>query len=339
MTQKLIQWLEDILFLNRKTVLAVFLLITVCLGWSATNLKIDAGFQKLLPLKHEYMQTFMQYRDEFGGANRILVALVARDGNIFTPEFFQVLKQATDEVFFIPGVDRSRVQSLFTPNVRFTEVVEDGISGGNVIPSDFDMSEQSLSQVRENIHKAGIIGRLVSNDLSGAMISAQLLEINPDTGEKLDYVEVARQLEDKLRSQYGGAIKDVHISFHIIGFAKIIGDITDGAKRISIFFIITIVITTLLVIYYSQSIKAALIPVSCSLIAVIWQLGLLPLLGYGIDPMSILVPFLIFAIGVSHGVQMISAIRIGIYEGLECHEACRNGFRSLFIPGIGCINK
>ena len=38
----------------------------------------------------------------------------------------------------------------------------------------------------------------------------------------------------------------------------------------------------------------------------IWQLGILSLLGYGIDPMNILTPFLIFAIGVSHGVQMIS---------------------------------
>ena len=37
---------------------------------------------------------------------------------------------------------------------------------------------------------------------------------------------------------------------------------------------------------------------------VLWLLGTLPLLGFGIDPLSILVPFLIFSIGVSHAVQM-----------------------------------
>ena len=51
----------------------------------------------------------------FGGANRVLVALTVREGDIFTPEFFKELKLATDEVTFLPAVDRPQVQSLFTP--------------------------------------------------------------------------------------------------------------------------------------------------------------------------------------------------------------------------------
>ena len=112
--------------------------------WSASRLHIDAGFTKLLPLKHPYMPTFLKHQQEFGGANRVLVALVAKDGNMFTPEFFDALKGATDEVFFLPGVDRARVQSLFTPNVRYTEVVEDGIAAGNVIPDDFPTTPEGL---------------------------------------------------------------------------------------------------------------------------------------------------------------------------------------------------
>jgi predicted RND superfamily exporter protein len=49
------------------------------------------------------------------------------------------------------------------------------------------------------------------------------------------------------------------------------------------------------------------LPLACSLVAVVWQMGILSLLGYSLDPMNILTPFLIFAIGVSHGVQKISA--------------------------------
>ena len=122
-------FLERLVFANRRLVVALFLAITAFMAYQATHLRIDAGFAKLLPLKHEYMQTYMKHRDEFGGANRVLIALRARDGDIFTPDFFEMLRAATDDVFFIPGVDRTRVSSLFTPNVRFTEVVEDGISG------------------------------------------------------------------------------------------------------------------------------------------------------------------------------------------------------------------
>jgi uncharacterized protein len=300
--------------------------------WSLAHLKVDAGFSKMLPLQHDYMKTFVKYRDEFGGANRILVALTVKDGDIFTKEYFQMLKKATDEVFFIPGVDRSQVKSLFTPNVRFTEVVEDGITGGNVIPDDFTGSASDLLRVEENIVKAGILGRLVANDFSGALISAQLLEVDPNTGKKLDYVKVADQLENNLRNNNFQI--DVNVDYHIIGFAKVIGDITEGAERTLLFFAISFLITSLLVYYYSQSFSFALVPVGCSVIAVIWQLGLLPILGYGIDPMSILVPFLIFAIGVSHGVQMISAIRVEMYFGRSGIDAAKNSFRKLFVPGM-----
>ena len=325
--------LENVLFGYRGPIVTLFFTVTLFMFCSALQLRVDAGFSKLLPLHHEYMKTFIEYREEFGGANRILVALIARNGNMFTPGFFNALKMATDEVFFIPGIDRAQVHSLFTPNVRFTEVVEDGISGGNVIPDDFQPTPAGLSRVRENIIKAGILGRLVANDFSGALISAQLLEFNPATGEPLDYVAVANQLEERIRKKYGGDNVDLAIDYHIIGFAKVIGDITDGAKRVVLFFGITFLITTLLVVYYAQSFRIALIPVGCSLVAVIWQLGLLPLLGFGIDPMSILVPFLIFAIGVSHGVQMISSLRMEVFAGSDCETACRKTFRRLLVPG------
>ncbi len=322
--------IEQLLFSQRKSVIGLFIAITIFMAWSASALKVDAGFNKLLPLQHEYMQTFVEYNKEFGGANRILVALIAKEGDIFTPAFFDVLKRATDEVFFIPGVDRSRVMSLYTPNVRYTEVVEDGIAGGNVIPDDFQATQEDLARVRDNIIKAGIVGKLVANDFSGALISAQLLEVDPETGDKLDYQEVSRKLEQTLRQN---GIND-GIDVHIIGFAKVIGDITEGAGQVIKFFLITLVITSLLVIFYAQSVKFAALPLLSSLVAVVWQIGVLPLLGYGIDPMSILVPFLVFAIGVSHGVQMLSAVRAECYLGADTMQAARAAFRRLFIPGM-----
>jgi len=93
------------------------------------------------------------------------------------------------------------------------------------------------------------------------------------------------------------------------------------------------VITSLLVFLYTRSWILTLIPLSCSLIAVIWQLGLLPILGYGIDPMGLLVPFLIFAIGVSHAVQMITANTAEVRAGADRLEAAKASFRQLLIPG------
>jgi len=287
---------------NRYGIVALFLVITIGMMFSMSHLRIETGFKKQLPLKHEYMQTFLQYEKDFGGANRILVALVARDGNMFTPEFFEAFEDITDQVFFIPGVDRASVRSIFTPNVRFVEIVEDGFAGGNVIPSDYAPSAEMFEQVRSNIVKSGEVGRLVSADFSGAMVWANLLEENPQTGEKLDYREVAAQLE-AIRTRYEGD----NFTVHIIGFAKIVGDISDGAQSVVWFFLIALIITAVLLYLYSRSVWLTVLPLTCSLVAVIWQMGTLSLMGYSLDPMNILTPFLIFAIGVSHGVQKISA--------------------------------
>jgi len=326
--------LEGLIFDRRPLVIGLFVLATVFMGWSAAGLRIDAGFAKQLPLKHPYMATFLKHQQEFGGANRVLVALVARDGNMFTPRFFEALKGATDEVFFLPGVDRGRVQSLFTPNVRYTEVVEDGIAAGNVIPDDFEPTPQGLDAVRRNILKAGIVGRLVANDFSGTIVSAELMEFDPTTGKRLDFIAVANEIETRVRQKFDADfVPGSPVDVHVIGFAKVIGDVAAGAKRVVLFFFVTLVITGFLVYLYSQSHWLSALLLACGIMSVVWLLGTVPLLGFGMDPMSILVPFLVFAIAVSHGVQMVSSLRSEIFLGASSLAAARTTFRRLLVPG------
>jgi len=325
----LLNTIEHFVFRRRGLILLGFLGLTVGLLWSALQIRVDASFNKSLPKAHPFIQSFTQYQSEFGGANRVLIALIAREGDMFTPEFFAALKAATDEVFFSPGVDRSQVQSLFTPNVRYIEVVEDGLTGGSVIPSDFAPTAAGFALVRENIIKSGRVGQLVANDFSGAMISAQLLEIDPSTGQKLDYRRVAEALETRVRDRFSND----RFSVHIIGFAKVMGDVAAGAQGVLLFFGVSFLITGLLVWNYAGRWKLAAAPLLCSLVAVIWQLGSLSLLGFGIDPLSILVPFLVFAIGVSHGVQMVRAYREEVFSGKGGVGAARSAFRQLMVPG------
>jgi hypothetical protein len=323
--------LERLIFGHRTLILALFGLGTLLLGATALHgLRIDTSFNKTLPVRHEYMRTYLDPRvAEFRGANRVLIALIARDGNMFTPQFFAALRKATDEVIVMEGIDRTQVQSIFTPNVRYLEVVEDGIEAGNVIPADFTPTRDNMARVRDNILKASIVGRLVANDFSGALVSAIVLDTDAQ-GRPVDPIRVAHELETRVRQPLQGHGIDVHI----IGFAKVVGDIADGATSVLMFAVITVVLTLFAVRVYSQSWRVAFVPVLCSVIAVIWQLGALVLLRYGIDPIGLLVPFLIFAIGVSHGVQKISAVSDGAFAGLSSMEAARRTFRQLLAPAI-----
>lgn len=324
------------MFRRRTSLIAGFAAATAVMAFFAAHLHVDASFDKSLPEGHPYIRTFTKYQAEFGGANRIVVALIARRGDMFTPEFFAELKRVTDEVTFLPAVDRPQVQSLFTPNVRYIEVVEDGFAGGNVIPSDFKPTPEGFARVRDNIVKSGKLGQLVASDFTGAIVSAQLLEVDPRTGRKIDYAQVADGLEAirrRVERDSGGAI-----GVHIIGFAKVIGDVSAGARSVLFLFGASVLVTALLVWDYAGRWKLAAAPIVASLVAVVWQLGALTALGYGIDPFSILVPFLVFAIGVSHGVQKICTFRNEVFKGQDSPTAARAAFMQLIVPGIVALS-
>ena len=321
-------WVEQWLFRHRVRFLVFFLVLTALFLGFATQTKVDARFEKQLPLEHEYIQKFREFESEFGGANRVVLAMIVEEGEIFNEDYFNKLDSLTKDVYAMPGVDQASVTSLFTPNVRFTEVVEDGFTGGNVVPADFANTLQDLAKVKENVLKSNYMGRLVTDSFNGAMVMANLLDVDPDTKEPLDTFAVARELES-LREKY----ETEAIKVHIIGFAKVMGDIRDGALNVIFFFCVTIVVTALLVWFYSQSFLFSILPMGCSLAAVAWQLGIIHLMGFGIDPMSILVPFLVFAIGVSHGVQMVRVFRDQLFHGEEASVAARKAFSELLIPG------
>ena len=321
---------ELLIFRHRLLVIFLFAVLTGFLLFQATQLKMDAGFTKNIPLNHEYMQNYMKHRKDFGGANSVLVAVCDRDSDIYNKAFFVQLKNIHDQLFFIPGVDRSQVKSLYSSSTRFTEIVEGGFAGGPVIPADFNPNNPAaLELVAQNVNKAGIVGRQVSDDFQCAMVSAQLLELNPQTGEKLNTLELSSLLEDELR----GKFENDDVSVHIIGFTKMIGDVANGAKDVVMFFAIAIAITAVMVYFFSRSLLLTFLPLLCSVIAVVWQMGLLTVIGFGLDPMSILVPFLVFAIGVSHGVQMINAVSKEVVAGSTTKESARRAFRRLLIPG------
>ncbi len=327
--ESLINRLSVGLFRHRVFVLVLFLLATIILMYQASQIKMGASFTKNIPLNHEYMKTYLKHQQNFGGANNILISVCNTDGDIFNADFFKALKGVHDQLFFIPGVDRIQVNSLFSPSTRFVEVVEDGFAGGPVIPADFQPTKAGLAIVKSNIEKAGIVGRMVSDDYHCAMVKTSLMEINPETGKKLDTLKIAHQLEEQIRKKF----EHDNIQVQIIGFAKMVGDVAQGAKGVVAFFAIAIVITAIMVYFFCHSITLTALPIICSLIAVTWQIGTLSILGFGIDPMSILVPFLIFAIGVSHGVQMINSISKQVSLGHTAKEAAQASFKTLLIPG------
>ncbi len=317
------------IFRIRPLILIMFVLLSGVFAFSATQVTMSTDFKKMVPLNHEFIQNLLKHRDELSLGNDIRIAVEARNGTIFTKEFLAVLREITDEVFYFEEVDKSKIESLWTPNVRWVEVTEEGFRGGEIIPPDYDGSQASLKQVQSNVLRSGQVGRLVADDFKSAIVYVPLIDLG-EAGAKLDYGVLSEKLEQKIRARF----QSESIDIHIVGFAKKIGDLMDGASDVALFFLIAIFITFILLFMDSQCIRSTLVVVGCSVIAVFWQLGILTLLGKGIDPYSMLIPFLIFAIGVSHGVQLINEFATNSTPSNLKLDAARLTFRALWIPAL-----
>lgn len=316
----------------RGWVLAVTVAITAFFAYHALHQQLDPGFDKSIPLSHPYMETYTKYKPEFGGSNMITVFVEDRSDDMFNPKFFTTLEQVTHDILTMDGIDVRTVTSLFTPNVNYVAVSEEGFTGSRIVPADFVASAQGLAQVKENLYRSNEIGRTVAKDLSGALVIAELVEVDPVTGHKIDYRSMAHKLED-LRAKY----ESEGINIRIIGFATFMGDMIDGARDVITFFAITLAITYVLLIFFARSWKLATAAILVAIAAVIWQLGSIKLVGYGVDPLSIMVPFLVLSIGVSHAVQMTNAWRLGVAEGMDSKAAAQQAFNRLFIPGATAL--
>ncbi len=334
-------FLERLIFNNRPVVITLCMLITAFLLWQASMIRPSTSFEKMIPLDHPFIQKMMEHRNDLANlGNTVRISVEAKDGDIFSKEYMETLKQIHDEVFYISGVDRSGLKSLWSPSVRWTEVTEEGFDGGEVIPQTYDGSPQSLEELRGNVLKSGQVGRLVANNFKSSIVDVPLLESYPNPENqsellKLDYRQFSHELEEKIRDKFQAQNPNVQI--HIVGFAKKVGDLIDGLIMVVAFFGIALAITLVLLYWFSWCIRSTISVVSTTLIAVIWQLGLMHLVGFGLDPYSMLVPFLIFAIGISHGVQKINGIALQSSDADNALTAARRTFRQLFLPGMIAI--
>lgn len=324
--------IERALFNHRWLVVLLCTLVTATLGWQATKLVLNASFEKTIPTHHPYIQNFLAQQSELTGlGNAVRIAVANPKGSIYDAAYLDTLRKLSDEVFLVPGVARQQMKSLWTPTTRWVGVTEDGLEGGPVIPDGYDGKPGSLEQLRANIARSNEIGQLVALDTKSSVIFVPLLVKDAD-GRALDYTQLAERLE-ALRGKYEAQGVEIHIT----GFAKIVGDLIDGVRAVLGFFALAVAIATAMVFGYTRCVRSTLLVVLASLIAVVWQLGLLPTLGYALDPYSILVPFLVFAIGMSHGAQKMNGIMQDVGRGVDKLVAARFTFRRLFLAGLTAL--
>ncbi|EPL15587.1 RND family transporter [Pseudomonas sp. CF161] len=333
-------FIERLIFNHRLFFVVLCSVLTLVLGARATQLQVNASFERMMPSSHEFIRNYLSNKADLAAlGNSVRVMVENPNGSIYDRAYLQTLQEINDRINLAPGVDRAWMRSLWMPGVRWSEISEVGMDGGPVMPNGYDGSPAKMQELQRNVLRANLVGDLVSSDMRSSVILVPLLDKDPATGAALDYRQFANFLEKDIRARYEvpGPDGQLHVRIHIIGFAKLIGDLIAGLTQVMWFFGIAAVIAAVIIFGYTRCLRSTVLLVVASLSSVLWLLGIMQILGYDIDPYSILVPFLIFAIGMSHGAQKMNGIMQDIGRGTHKYVAARYTFRRLFIAGLSAL--
>lgn len=326
--------LEDLVFGHRRAVVAGAAALTIVLGAAAaTRTVVTAGFDDMRPAGHPWVRAYEAHRDRLRGlGDTVLVAVERRRGDVWDAGYLEALREITDELFLAPGVDRPWVKSLWTPNVRWVEVTADGFRGGPVLPDDWDGSPRAVAALRANAARAGLGGTLVAADGRSTLVVVPLLERTAD-GAAPDPRAFAARLEAlRARHEAGG-----DVTLHAVGFAVLVGALADGIRQVATWFAVAAAVAVAALWVFTRCLRSTALVAACAGVALVWQTGLAAALGLPLDPFSVLVPFLLFATGLSHGAVRMNGMVRDVGRGLPPLQAARLAFRRLLGAGVTAL--
>jgi hypothetical protein len=318
--------LENVVFRFPRTILAAILLVTVFFAFKLPGLQIYSVFEDLLPQNHSFIKLHNEIRGSFGGASQIVVALEVENGDIFTNETLSRLHRLTQAVDNLPGVNHNQVVSLAHRTVRKIWLTESGemISRLYYDPTQPKLTTEELETLRKDVmSNPRVYGLLVSPDLKSAMIKAQLNE-----ADDIDYGKTFAEL---LAVRAGEAADGVRI--HAIGNPVLIGWVYTYLPQIIQIFLYTLALMVALLVVYFRRLYGVLLPLLGITLSSIWGLGFISLMGWNLDPLNLVIPFLIAARAMSHSIQLVERYYFELGHTKDSGQAARNAFDDLFRPG------
>jgi predicted RND superfamily exporter protein len=318
--------LSDFIIEKRILILSITMVITFFFAYKLKDLKVFTKFADLLPQGHEYIKLHNRIRSQFGGANSLVLVLQVREGDIFTPQTLQKIKDITDELYLIPAVDRFKIASIALKKMMLVEAIS---GGSRVVPlmwPEVPKTQEEAVTLREKVYGSFFYGSFVFFDCKKTLITADFFE------DEIDYSVVFKALR-RLQDTY----EDTNHILSIHGEPMHLGYVDSYVGDVLRIMIITFLVVLFLFYYWYRSIRATVLPILAALLSGVWGLGLMSLLGYNLDPLILVFPFLVASRAACHTVQVVKRYSEECLIVKEGKRACKRVIEGMFKPGFTAI--
>lgn len=306
-------------------VVAALVIITAIMAGLALQIQVKTVFDDLLPRNHPYIAVHNQFKQTFGGSNVISIMLEVEQGDIFVPAVLGKIQKVTRDLERVDGVNQFQIISLASKKLREIRASTEGVEVRPLMWPELPKNQEEIARLREAVLNSPLVyGPYVSIDLKAALITADFYD------QLLDYHKVFKQVRD-----IAGKVAGDGVRVRVVGEPVLYGWVNYYLTETLYILLITLACLVLLLFFISRTWRGTVLPLLAGLVSAAWALGTARLMGFHLDPLVIVVAFLITARAISHSVQLVTRFEDEIAAGAPSTEAAaRASMLGLFRPGM-----
>ena len=298
------------LFKRPWVIVALIGAITVFFALQLPRASVDNNNFNFVPRKDPARLASSRVDGTFGSQILILVGLERRYGTVLDADFLAKLRDYGEKVQALDIVDS--VMSMI--DMDYIDGQGDAVVVEPLVPEGFTGNPAELEALRERLASWDLYRRsLVSDDLRATQVVIALSVSAEEAGNP----ETLAAYKEFRRLAYAEDFQGTAI--YVAGL-PVVSDAVNGATRRDLFFLVPLVILVVVgVLFFSfRRLGGVLLPLLTVLVATIWAMGAMPLLGVKLSIISTVLPVILVAVGSAYGIHVVShyydemAVRPGI---------------------------
>lgn len=310
---------------NRYLVVTAISVLTAIFAYFASQVDVRTSLDDLMPRSHPYMAVHEKYKQTFGGSNVVSIMVEVEQGDIFTPEALSKIQKITRDLQKVDAVNQFQITSIASKKLKDIHGSTDGIDFTPIMWPNLPRDGAEMLRLREAVLNNPIVyGAYVSLDLKAALITVDFYD------HLVDYNKVYKQVMALANDN-----SDAKVRVRVVGEPVLFGWVQHYLPETLKIFMLTISLLVVLLFITARTWRGTLLPLLAGAVSAVWSLGAARLIGFNVDPLVIVVAFLITARAISHSVQLVTRFEDELKGGAASSlAAARASMSSLFKPGM-----
>jgi predicted RND superfamily exporter protein len=297
--------------------------ITIWLIWAGFGLKFDSNFEKFFPVESDDAEFYYSHRKQFGSDNEFLMVGLREPQGILSRANLMKIDSLGKQIKRVPYVR----QVISIANTEFPVINSFGVISIPAVRYDTD----SLLQADLFNLKSGnqFEGSLISFDKKALCLYIRHDELLPQPSADSMLTAITKLVENAgfTEARITGKVKSE------------IAYLNKTRNELVIFMSVSALLVLVFLWFTFRNLWGVVVPISVVLLSIVWTIGIMTVTGKSIDIMIILMPCILFVVGMSDVIHITSQFYEKIEEGLDKFQAIKAALKEVgFATFLTCIS-